>query len=227
MEISVRRTNSMASSLPLKCMDFILYFTVQFSSVKCNGSTECMMSAFGKVQQHVLTSFVPFSSLCWHEFRTISAPFQALVLTRIFEHTQKLCESPYYNFLFPRFSNQCDCTSILSWIARVRTSIPPSSLMSLCIDTKMILPFQCSSSHFTLEIIVLWISSRIPVVNPWKIDPIQFSKKKIEKSCFPLIWLVQYWYLPDTALNQKRRRFCNCKLNSSLSVSRVVSPHTL
>ena len=43
-------------------------FAFQFSSFDCAGSAEDRMSAFGKVEHHVLSSFVPkLHQVCWHQ----------------------------------------------------------------------------------------------------------------------------------------------------------------
>ncbi len=77
-----------------------------------------------------------FSSIlhqvCWHEFRTISSPIQALetinVLAWIFEHTQRRWGHSHYNLLcFLVFSNQSHFTLkwiwSFPWIALVHTLI--------------------------------------------------------------------------------------------------------
>ena len=90
--------------------------------------------------------------------------------------------------------------------------------MSLYIDVKMILPLMnCSGTHSSF-----WMSPRIPnVVNPGKtfhsnsvgspsIRPKSLRWRVSEKHFILLssmLGLVQYWYLPDIALSQKRRRF--------------------
>ena len=75
------------------------------------------MSAFRKVDHHVLRNFVPYvRRVCIREFRTISSPIQALEMTIVSSHesssTLSDSESIRNTFFFVSsfFSNQCHST---------------------------------------------------------------------------------------------------------------------
>ena len=178
------------------------------------------MSAFREVDHHILSNFVSLSV----GFAYVSSvPF--LLRPRLQKQPMSFRESSSILSNFESIRNTFLCSLVLSKQCRwTLTSI------------KMILPWKCSGSHFKSEIIVFWISSRIlNVANPGKFfhsnsicsrsDPIQkiMCFQKPAKPCFPMIGLVQYWYLPDTALSQKRLRFWHSLKWTALSVNRVVS----
>ena len=89
-EIIVRRTNSIVSSLPLKWIDFSLFFASQFSSFHGAGGTKDRMTTFGKVE-HFVRKSCPNLRLAYQTTN---------VFAWIFEHTQSLWQHSQYNLLY-------------------------------------------------------------------------------------------------------------------------------
>ena len=190
-----------------------LSFAFQFSSFQGTGGTKYRMSAFGKVEHHAFSSFIPFSI---RFVEIVSVPFH------LGSSTQKRPTS--LRWIFEKYS-------VIFRAFAIQFSLFPRFPQSLSLYTymKMMLPFNCSGSHFD-SIMVFRISSRISnVVNLGKVfqsssigSPSIRSKslgffRKLFNLTFPCIdW--QHWVRKGVGLG-------SCKLNSSFSQQSRLSLH--
>ena len=108
--------------------------------------------------------------------------------------------------------HQCRCTSTWRW-----------SFLGNAWDHTLI---HSSSFESRREFPMKWVLGRFPLeLHRLPVDSIQiFVFPKTNWSCLPILGLVRYWYLPDTALGQKRR-WLSVANGTALSVNREVSLH--
>ena len=193
-------------------------FTFQFSSLKSAGSTEFWISAFRRIDHHILSNFVPLSVGFAYES---SVPF----LLRSTPWKWPMSSHEFSSI----FSNS---VSIRNTIFIVSSFFP----INVIVDMKMILPCKCLGSHIN-SVIIFWISSRTPnVVNPEKFfhsnsigsPSIRSNTLKERDSTKHLIFLSQA--LTGSGLMRPRHSTESEKTQVSavahwtaLSVSRVVS----
>ena len=199
-------------------------FAFQFSSFQGAARTKYRMSAFGKVEHHAFSSFVPFTI----RFADMSS-VPCLLQSKLPKRPMSSRESS---------SILCNSVSIRNTIFSVSSL---SQSISLYIDMKMILPLSGSGSHFWLCHHLLSLAENSQCSEPWEIFPHEFPSlpsrsdtnlwnnvlPKTIYSYFPMLWLVQYWSLIDTALSQKRRKFWQLHMNSSVSYQSRLSPHRM
>ena len=161
------------------------------------------MSSLTEVEHHDFSNFVPFT-IWLIDMRSVP-PF----LTTKSRNDQHLC------------GNLLAYAATFMEFAMLLSSFPGvPHTMSLYIDMKMILPWNCWGSHLN-STIIFWISPRIPnVVNPWtfstrvlsalrRFDPNLWDSVSPDTIyfCLSRLELVLDWCLPNIAPSQKRRWF--------------------
>ena len=146
---------------------FPLLFNSPLSKALLARNTRCPLSAKLSIMPSAVLPHSPSGLLTWVPYHFVSDPGPRKDPMSLRESSSILSNSVSvrkFNFLFPRLVQS----------------------MSLDIDMKMILPLNCSGSHFG-SVIIFWTSSRIPnVVNPWEICPLETPSAP--RRPYPNLW---------------------------------------